>query len=55
MPQAEWFECSRKLSPAIRAQQEAERRLHEILNCDDCQTPEGYSPCPLHPKEYRQC
>lgn len=45
----DWLNLCRKQSPTIRAQQERDRRLHEILECGDCQTPEGYSPCPIHP------
>jgi hemerythrin len=53
MDQGEWFAWSRTLSPAIRARDEAHRKLMEIVNCDDCQLPE-YDPCDKH-KERRPC
>lgn len=48
----DWFEWCRQLSPQVRALQERDRRLREVLECDDCQQPEGYEPCEKHPTGY---
>lgn len=53
MEQEEWFALSRTLSPGIRARDEAARKLQEILDCDSCQTPDGYVPCGGH--EEKSC
>lgn len=50
--QEEWFEEARKGSPSIRARDERDRRLNEVLDCDDCQAGGEYNPCPEHPIGY---
>lgn len=48
----DWFEWCRRLSPQVRALQGRDRRMAEVLRCDDCQRPEGYKPCGKHPAGY---
>lgn len=48
----DWFEWCRQFSPQVRALQGRDRRLAEVLECDDCQRPEGYEPCSKHPIDY---
>ena len=49
----DWFEYCRQFSPQVRALQARDRRLGEVLDCDDCQGPDGYSPCPVHPEIFQ--
>lgn len=47
MESDEWLAHCRQSSEAVRALQERDRKLKEILDCDDCQEPE-YDPCAKH-------